>query len=267
MSRRSGFTLVELLVVLGIIALLAALLFPVLAEARTHARTRACISQLRQLGQSTLLYLPDWNDTYPLAGYVSINPQNQRCLMTLYHELVPYIKDKQIVLCPADGDPVDVQAIFSQVMPLCPAMGFRYSSYMANWCVFETGDLLPGTSHPPIAHAQIEFPAETVLYYDAVMVGLPTLTPYIQGRHNEQVGANFADGHARLLKSRKGYAQITRGDGKPASNYCLIEVGPYYSGDNHCEDEIWGLAGRRSDGRPCWHCPSRQGFMRGTCEL
>lgn len=264
MRRTEGFTLIELMVVLAIISLLAALLFPVFAEARENARTRACISQLRQLGQSTLLYLPDWNDTYPLAGYVSTNPQNQRCLMTLYHELVPYIKDKQIVLCPSDGDPVDVQAIFSQVMPLCPAMGFRYSSYMANWCVFETGDLLPGMVHPPVSQAQLEFPAETVLYYDAVMGGLPSLTPYIQGRHTEQVAANFADGHARPLKSRKGYGTITRGDGKSASNYCLLEVGAYYDGSNHCEDQIWGIVSRRSDGRPCWRCPSRR-HMHGNC--
>jgi prepilin-type N-terminal cleavage/methylation domain-containing protein len=49
MRTGRAFTLVELLVVLGILALLAALLFPVLAEARENARAKRCLSQVRQL--------------------------------------------------------------------------------------------------------------------------------------------------------------------------------------------------------------------------
>ncbi len=268
--KRAGFSLVELLVVLGIISLLAALLFPVLASARERARTKTCISNMRQLGQATLLYLPDWNDTYPLAGYISTDPQNQRCLMTLFHELVPYIKNKQIVLCPSDGAPVNVERVFSQVMPLCPAMGFKASSYMANWCLFEVGDLAPGTPHPPVSHAQIPFPAETILFFDAVMAGLPNLTPYLQGRHDEQAVANFADGHSRVLKTRLSPAEIMRGDGQRANLYCLIEVGAYYDGGASCESSIFGIADRRRDGRACWRCPNRPRtsgwYMAGNCE-
>ena len=87
MRTGRAFTLVELLVVLGILALLAALLFPVLAEARENARAKRCLSQVRQLAQSTLMYLSDWSDAYPLAAYVSQH-NNQTCLFTLYHEAV-----------------------------------------------------------------------------------------------------------------------------------------------------------------------------------
>lgn len=266
--RRRAFTLVELLVVLGIIALLAALLFPVLAEARERARTSRCLTQLRQLAQSTLAYLSDWQESYPLAAYVSQH-NNQPCLFTLYHELVPYIKDKAIVLCSSDPDPMNVEQVFAQVMTLCPAMGFRQSSYMGNWCLFEAGSLPAGAFHPPVSQAQIELPSETAMYYDAVMAGLPSLTPYIQGRHSERVNLAFSDGHAKSWTTRKGYGEVTRGDGRRAARYCQLQVSAYYQGGQFCEASILGLAGQDRQGRLCWRCPNRPAgspwYLSGNC--
>lgn len=266
--KQRAFTLVELLVVLGIIALLAALLFPVLAEAREKGRASRCITQLRQLVQSTLAYLSDWQESYPLAAYISQH-NNRPCLFTLYHELVPYIKDKEIVLCPSDPDPMDVEQVFAQVMTLCPAMGFRQSSYMGNWCLFEAGSLPPGAFHPPVLQAQIELPSETAMYYYAVMAGLPSLTPYIQGRHSERVNLAFSDGHAKSWATRKGYGEVTRGDGRRAARYCLLQVSAYYQGGQFCEASIFGLAGRDRQERLCWRCPNRPmgspWYLSGNC--
>jgi prepilin-type N-terminal cleavage/methylation domain-containing protein/prepilin-type processing-associated H-X9-DG protein len=61
MARR-GFTLIELLVVIAIIAILAAILFPVFAQAREKARSIACTSNLKQIGNALMMYRQDYDE-------------------------------------------------------------------------------------------------------------------------------------------------------------------------------------------------------------
>ena len=61
----SPFTLVELLEVLGVVALLAGLLLPTMARGKSKAQSSACSSNLKQLGVAVMLYLEDHEDTFP----------------------------------------------------------------------------------------------------------------------------------------------------------------------------------------------------------
>jgi prepilin-type N-terminal cleavage/methylation domain-containing protein/prepilin-type processing-associated H-X9-DG protein len=63
--RGGGFTLVELLVVLAVIATLAGLLLPVLAQARERARQTTCLSNLHQISLAHMLYLAEWDERFP----------------------------------------------------------------------------------------------------------------------------------------------------------------------------------------------------------
>jgi prepilin-type N-terminal cleavage/methylation domain-containing protein/prepilin-type processing-associated H-X9-DG protein len=65
MSKRSGFTLVELLVVMAIISVLAAMLLPALTRARESARSVACRSNLKQIGLAFGMYQEDYDEYFP----------------------------------------------------------------------------------------------------------------------------------------------------------------------------------------------------------
>ena len=67
---RRGFTLIELLVVVAIIAVLAAILFPVFAQAREKARQSTCLNNQRQIVTSMLIYVQDNDDTFPTESNV-----------------------------------------------------------------------------------------------------------------------------------------------------------------------------------------------------
>jgi prepilin-type N-terminal cleavage/methylation domain-containing protein len=112
--KTRAFTLVELLTVIAILSVLAALLFPVFATARGKAREISCVSNERQIGQAIKLYTQDYDELYPWAvdptdKYTPIiwsaypEFQAQIPFMPLLHEaLQPYVKSKEVFRCASD---------------------------------------------------------------------------------------------------------------------------------------------------------------------
>lgn len=74
-ERRCGFTLIELLVVVAIIAVLAALLFPVFAEAKATSRAAICLQHLKHFGAAFAMYQTDWDGSFPYTALPG-NPGN-----------------------------------------------------------------------------------------------------------------------------------------------------------------------------------------------
>src|SRR5688572_3611670 len=73
-SRRRAFSLVELLVVIGIVSLLIAMLMPVLSAARQASQSTQCLSNLRQMAIAAHQYAIENSGRFPIAYYSGSNP-------------------------------------------------------------------------------------------------------------------------------------------------------------------------------------------------
>lgn len=96
--RRKAFTLIELLVVVAIISILASILFPVFARARENARRASCMSNLKQIGLGVMMYVQDYDGTYPREQF---SPSSGTVYWT--NVVQPYIKSTQVFRCPSLG--------------------------------------------------------------------------------------------------------------------------------------------------------------------
>jgi prepilin-type N-terminal cleavage/methylation domain-containing protein/prepilin-type processing-associated H-X9-DG protein len=99
---RWGFTLIELLVVIAIIAILAAILFPVFAQARDKARSSACLSNQKQLGNALMMYMQDYDEKTIWFYNASVAAwQKDYYAGYWYHPVMPYAKNADVFRCPS----------------------------------------------------------------------------------------------------------------------------------------------------------------------
>ena len=96
--RRDGFVLIELLVVVAIIGILAAILLPALARSREAARRTACLSNLSQIGVAMFMYAEENDGKLPWSGGMG----NADCLEVLAGD---YLGTAEVFVCPSDANP------------------------------------------------------------------------------------------------------------------------------------------------------------------
>jgi len=218
----TAFTLIELLVTIAVIAILAAMLLPVLSQSKKSAWRAECVSNLRQLGMATEMY---WGDNQATCfrradpaipggqnwwfGWLGTGAEGHRPFDLSKGKLYPYLKNSNVRLCPALG----------YRSPLFKLKGTNViSSYGCNTYVFVS------PTQQPIKASRIIQPTKNVLFADAAQVDdfLPpassshpmleefyyvdTNTSYPNGhfRHNQKANVVFGDGHVDLVKPVSG---------------------------------------------------------------
>ena len=214
---RRGFTLIELLVAIAIIAILAAILFPVFARARDKAREASCTSNLKQIGLAMMMYVQDYDEMFPRFY---MGPASGRAF-SYYDVIAPYTMNEQIQICPSGhwtypggGSTGWRRDFISGTGPYRHDMASSYAAVRSGRAV----RMSPFVQGTPVAMAEVVRPAETVMFfetrtrqpYHAADLGFDQDgTPsdeemrdngrlgYLKYRHGGRMNVAYCDGHVK----------------------------------------------------------------------
>jgi prepilin-type N-terminal cleavage/methylation domain-containing protein len=194
---RRGFTLVELLVVIGIIALLIAILLPALSKAREQAKNTQCLSNLRQLAMVYQLYANDYKDQIPI-GYDGGSPWTGYyvCQSSVYYPLMGclyqgnYLTAPQAFYCPSQNDPR--WQFNTPQNPWPPPAGGGNHTRAGYTC---RPTIQWGSGKPRVALPKMSQMKNKAILAD--IVGIPMNQPDFTSVHHRKINVMFGDRSAR----------------------------------------------------------------------
>jgi len=179
--RKQGFTLIELLVVIAIIAILAAILFPVFAQARAKARAISCLSNAKQVGLASMMYMQDYDETViplrldydasVLGNHTDSNNQWNYTGVRTWRDnwpyiIQPYLKNFGAIGC---SDTPQVDGPDWSINPENKTKGnsLVINDMMSTWGRTNSD---AGSTNDPVAYAALNKPAELVQFADAASI-------------------------------------------------------------------------------------------------
>ncbi|MHB9037509.1 MAG: prepilin-type N-terminal cleavage/methylation domain-containing protein [Armatimonadota bacterium] len=216
-----GFTLIELLVVIAVIAILAAIMFPVLASAKESGKKARCALQLKQLVQASIAYADDHDNRYMPASSDMAGENLCR-----WHGIR---KNSYAKSFDARKGPIWKYINRCGGLKVCPSMpsppngfesgagGFGYNQFYVGGTYYR--NRLPDADRIASNTSDIAHPTRTVMFTDVAMgsapgspaveysfaeppynvtpdgLGIPVASPSIHFRHNSLANVGWCDGH------------------------------------------------------------------------
>ena len=198
-DRRRGFTLVELLVVIGIVALLISILLPTLTRARESARRAACLSNLRQVHLTFMFYAQDNRDRVPIGYRVNNRQFNSMVFSSTSKKFVlfgvlykaGYMKDPRIFFCPSEVDPQSLLRSNLNAWPPGNPTQQVYAGYGGRADSLIPDDL--STANP------LTFPKLANFHHKALLADLFHMPMRLDTRHRNGINALYGDGSAHWI--------------------------------------------------------------------
>lgn len=194
-SRKIRFTLIELLIVIAIIAILAAMLMPALRSAREQSKAIACLNNLKQTGVCLSLYATDFNGWLP----ITCDPVTGKPWSTILYDQGYIQSAKNILVCPSASpwkytDQGKTYGIWA----------YDYNYRIRIWGNFTHPGNLPYTAGGPSQHivaadSICNAGVSSQMYH---IYGWISTQRFFDLRHNSKCNAFFADGHAEGIKER-----------------------------------------------------------------